>query len=468
MVRMSREQLLTPSTHEVIRYKAPPTCEYNNYKLDKLDMRKSPLGRTEVKAGAAHRLNCSIPFQDALRLSSLVLAIVTLFYVLIFIFGVLGNILVIFVVCRNRDMRSSTNYFLVNLSVADLLVLVICMPVALLETYIFHPWLLGEVMCKLVPFLEHTTETTSVLTLAAIAVERYVAFCHPLKASYVCTRKRTVKICLAIWIIAGSFCVPYTQFAEHKMVLTPEGDVEYTCGTYIITKAALAYVVLATVLFFVIPFFFLGVLYSVIANALRIRTQTTLRSTFTPATRSGSPRKTNARARTRYELVNRKKSDARKISSDDVDSRSIVRSIHATGPLYARRRAVFMLFAVVVVFFVCLLPQRVVSMLFVFDHAPRDSLSIHDILSLVTFCRIMLYVNSSVNPLLYSILSTKFRAAFLRALGVRQRKCKRSNTTMSTLQQPITSLSQKSPSPTVRKKSCAADTKTNTIPALHS
>ena len=46
-----------------------------------------------------------------------------------------GDILVTVVVARNRDMRTSTNWYLVNLGVADLMVLFVCMPVALLE---FH------------------------------------------------------------------------------------------------------------------------------------------------------------------------------------------------------------------------------------------------------------------------------------------------------------------------------------------
>ena len=73
---------------------------------------------------------------------------VTFFYALVFLFGVLGNILVICVVCAQRDMRTPTNTFLVNLSVADLLVLFLCMPSSLVEFHAQEIWLLGEAMCK--------------------------------------------------------------------------------------------------------------------------------------------------------------------------------------------------------------------------------------------------------------------------------------------------------------------------------
>ncbi|KAK2141422.1 hypothetical protein LSH36_1103g00017 [Paralvinella palmiformis] len=47
----------------------------------------------------------------------------TITYAVVFLFGLVGNVLVIFVICRNPDMSTTTNYFLINLSLADLLVL---------------------------------------------------------------------------------------------------------------------------------------------------------------------------------------------------------------------------------------------------------------------------------------------------------------------------------------------------------
>ena len=73
---------------------------------------------------------------------------VTVFYVLVFVIGVLGNILVTVVVAKNVDMRTPTNYFLVNLSIADLLVLCVCMPSALIEFHARDVWYLGAAMCK--------------------------------------------------------------------------------------------------------------------------------------------------------------------------------------------------------------------------------------------------------------------------------------------------------------------------------
>lgn len=76
-----------------------------------------------------------------------VLAVTTIAYGIIFFFGVTGNALVAIVIWQNADMRSSTNYFLVNLSIADLMVILVCLPPSMLELY-FPDWMLGKFMCK--------------------------------------------------------------------------------------------------------------------------------------------------------------------------------------------------------------------------------------------------------------------------------------------------------------------------------
>ena len=73
---------------------------------------------------------------------------VTLANIIIFLVGTIGNIMVIVVVARVRDMRTSINLHLVNLSVADLLVLCVCQPSALVDFYAKERWLLGQQLCK--------------------------------------------------------------------------------------------------------------------------------------------------------------------------------------------------------------------------------------------------------------------------------------------------------------------------------
>ena len=92
--------------------------------------------------------NGSYPDPDALHKPQYLTILVTFFYRLIYIFGITGNVMVILVVWRNKTMRNSTNVFLVNLSVADLCVILICMPLALLEFHSEEIWYLGDIMCE--------------------------------------------------------------------------------------------------------------------------------------------------------------------------------------------------------------------------------------------------------------------------------------------------------------------------------
>lgn len=49
-------------------------------------------------------------------------------YSMIFILGVIGNLCVIYVLVKEKKLRNFTNYLLANLSIADLTVLIACVP----------------------------------------------------------------------------------------------------------------------------------------------------------------------------------------------------------------------------------------------------------------------------------------------------------------------------------------------------
>ena len=74
--------------------------------------------------------------------------LVSLFNVCIFVFGLIGNVLVVLVIVKVRNMRTSTNLFLLSLSVADMMVLLFCQPAALMEFYAKDRWMIGTAMCK--------------------------------------------------------------------------------------------------------------------------------------------------------------------------------------------------------------------------------------------------------------------------------------------------------------------------------
>lgn len=91
----------------------------------------------------------------------------------------------------------------------------------------------------------------------------------------------------------------------------------------------------------------------------------------------------------------------------------------ANNLLKYRKQVVLMLGTVVLCFFLCLLPFKALT-LWIIIVPPRTvvSLGIEGYYSLLYFCRVMLYLNSAINPILYNLMSTKFREGFLKLCGL--------------------------------------------------
>lgn len=75
-----------------------------------------------------------------------VVATLSFFLVVSMILALVGNVMVITTILRHRGMRTRTNMLLGNLAVADIMVAVLDMPVALV-TIINHDWIFGETFC---------------------------------------------------------------------------------------------------------------------------------------------------------------------------------------------------------------------------------------------------------------------------------------------------------------------------------
>lgn len=88
-----------------------------------------------------------------------------------------------------------------------------------------------------------------------------------------------------------------------------------------------------------------------------------------------------------------------------------------------RRQVVLMLGTVVVSFFLCLLPFRALILWIVLappDYNIMEVIGVKNFYPLLFFCRIMLYINSAANPILYNLMSSKFRDGFRRLCGLRR------------------------------------------------
>ena len=78
-----------------------------------------------------------------------------------------------------------------------------------------------------------------------------------------------------------------------------------------------------------------------------------------------------------------------------------------------RKQVVNIIICVVVVFFICHLPFRMIGLFFLFsDKRTIRNLGLESYLSILNYSRCLLYLNHALNPILYNFVSTKFRSAF--------------------------------------------------------
>lgn len=131
--------------------------------------------------------------------------------------GVVGSILVCLVVPKGDKARSAGSLYMISLAIADLLILVVNFPIAVIKEQSPRRWLLGKEMCyALYPLLE-MFHAACIWSIVAIAVERY--------RGIICTRRqsqKSVKLTIAaIWF--GSFTLFVTPllfiitYSENKM-----------------------------------------------------------------------------------------------------------------------------------------------------------------------------------------------------------------------------------------------------------
>jgi hypothetical protein len=71
----------------------------------------------------------------------------------VFVVGLVGNALVCVAVYRNHSMRTVTNYFIVNLAVADFMVIFFCLPPTVVWD-VTETWFLGTALCKIVVYFQ--------------------------------------------------------------------------------------------------------------------------------------------------------------------------------------------------------------------------------------------------------------------------------------------------------------------------
>ncbi|XP_023814706.1 G-protein coupled receptor 54-like isoform X1 [Oryzias latipes] len=162
--------------------------------------------------GSACNLSLEIPTPPQLVDAWLV----PTFFCLIMLVGLVGNSLVIHVITKHQQMKTVTNFYIVNLATTDILFLVCCVPFTA-TLYPLPSWIFGEFMCRLVNYLQQVTAQATCITLSAMSVDRCYVTVYPLQSLRHRTPCLALAVSVSIWISSLLLSIPvvvYTRLEE--------------------------------------------------------------------------------------------------------------------------------------------------------------------------------------------------------------------------------------------------------------
>jgi hypothetical protein len=285
-------------------------------------------------------------------------------YVVTFLVGSVGNILVLIIVKGKRSRRSVNDLYIMNLAIADL------MFIAFLPIYVYNLFdpvrRMSTGICKFIPPVMTMTYFLSVYTLTFMAVHRSYVILNPFKPDM---RHRSVYISIGvIWAISAIFIMPLVVVGN-----VADGDCSENWPTYDHKRA---YTVSLVVLQYVLPLTIISVAYIRIIFDL------------------------NHSSVSKFERHTQVHQQFRK------ENLQIVKTL-AT---------------IVILFAVCLLPGQVCWMLVDFGSSDQEGLKIFFSASVILSA-----LHSCLNPIVYGTLTKQFRREYMRYFLYVFRCCRKSS-----------------------------------------
>lgn len=132
--------------------------------------------------------------------------LITFAYGLIISVAIFGNSSVCYVVYKYQRLHTTTNYFIVNLAVSDILMAVLCIPFTFMANLILGYWPFGRFMCPTVFYCQAVAVFLSAFTLVAISLDRFFAIVTPLRPKL--SERQTYIIIASVWTLAMSVALP--------------------------------------------------------------------------------------------------------------------------------------------------------------------------------------------------------------------------------------------------------------------
>ncbi|XP_076288286.1 5-hydroxytryptamine receptor 2A isoform X3 [Lasioglossum baleicum] len=331
-----------------------------------------------------------------------------LFVAVFIVAGGLGNILVCLAVGLDRKLHNVTNYFLLSLAVADLLVSLFVMPLGAIQGFLGY-WPFGVIWCNVYVTCDVLACSASIMHMCFISLGRYLGIRNPLRTRHTATKRMVGFKIAAVWLLAMLVSSSITVLGIINSV-----NIMPAPRTCVINNRA--FFVFGSLVAFYIPMIVMVATYVLTVPLLRKQARFVAEHPERDQLRrvGGRYSSTKASSTTLSSTASLATRHAWRISggagSDRVQpGRSKGRSL-AANMVATEQKASKVLGLVFFTFVLCWAPFFLLNI--VFAACPECSVPGH----VVDTCLWLGYVSSTINPVIYTIFNKTFRAAFIRLL----------------------------------------------------
>ncbi|NWH77930.1 PRLHR protein, partial [Piaya cayana] len=150
-------------------------------------------------------------------------------YALLMAVACAGNLFLIVLIALAKKPHCTTSFLIGNLAAADFVMCLACVPLTVSYAFEARGWLFGAFACYLVSLLQAATVFVSVLSLTAVAVDRYVAVAYPVRRRM--SRRARAGLVAAIWLVSVGASVP-ASLHTHYLDLNSVGHDVVVCEEF--------------------------------------------------------------------------------------------------------------------------------------------------------------------------------------------------------------------------------------------